>query len=150
MVSASDPSLSPGAPAVGRQTLPPRMPASSYATPGIPSPINPGVYLSDRAKQLAEAQAEAAAAASQDEDNGLTGSTALKSTGAGSTQRSSQLGAKSGARHSSKLKPIDYSYPELGHTAVAQQQVNNNPYGRERRYFIRCKALSNLDPPMGV
>ena len=126
--AASDPSLGEGAPVLTRKTLPPRMPPSSYATPGMPSPIKSGVYISDRAKQLAEAQAEAAAAeesaaavAENERVSSFDGPPAHKPGGLASTQRSSQFG-KSGGRNS-KLQPIDYSYPELGRTAVAQQQV---------------------------
>ena len=119
----SDPSLGEGAPVLTRKMLPPRMPPSSYATPGMPSPIKSGVYISDRAKQLAEAQAEAQAAEAENEHiSSLDGPLPnQKSGGLSSTQRSSQFG-KSGGRNS-KLQPIDYHYPELGRTAVAQQQV---------------------------
>ena len=124
MAAAADASLAGDAPVLTRRTLPPRLPPGSYATPGAPSSVTSGVYLSDRAKQLAEAQAEAAAAAAAaQEQYGFGGS--HKPSGGGGSPNSSPFGRSGGGgRNSTKLQPIiDYSYPELGHSVVSQQQV---------------------------
>ena len=128
VAGAADPSLAEGAPVLTRRTLPPRLPPASYATPGAPSPAKPGVYIADRSKQLAEAQAEAEAAAAAEMQYGGVGggspvprksqpSSLLRKSG-GSTGRST------GGGGSTRLQPIvDYSYPELGQSVIAQQQA---------------------------
>ena len=139
MAAAADVSLGEGVPVLTRRMLPPRLPpsAGSYATPGAPSAMKPGVYLADRAKQLAEAQAEAEAAAilaqqqyngSDQQYNGVTGSTSSlprkPGGGASGGGHSSSPLRGTGRSTASHLQPIvDYSYPELGHSVVAQQQA---------------------------
>ncbi len=114
----SDPSLAPEAPLVTRRTLPPRLPPASYATPGAPLGVErPGVYIADRAKQLAEYEAE------QQQQQASAGNSPARASAAGGTK-----GGPAGAvgRNTAKqLRPIvDYSYPELGHSVVAQQQAH--------------------------
>ena len=127
MAVAVDPPLAKGAPVLTRRTLPPRLPPASFATPGAPSPGKPGIYIADRSRQLAEAQAEAEAAAGQQYYNGASDGSPSRNQPSSPLRKSG--GSTGGGRSnigggSTRLQPIvDYAYPELGHSVVAQQQA---------------------------
>lgn len=133
--SQSDPSLAPDAPPMTRKTLPPRLPPSSHATPGIPSVTQPGFYVSDRSQALQEAAQQ-----QEEEQEGqefhqsphkarsstlLTSSGPLRSTGGRSGPGSQNNSPTTTARRSqAKLSlggdGVQYEYPELGASLKAE------------------------------
>lgn len=109
--------------------LPPRLPPPA-ATPGAPSTYSPGVYVADRPVPSA-AEAAAVAAAGAADYNPLT------ATGGSLTRGSPGQGGNSpGTGRAGTLQPVDYSYPELGHSQILGATQSSQPSTKSHVYDV--------------
>lgn len=126
---------------ITRNTLPPRLQPTlatrQAASPGSPSPDMPGVYNSHPPSQQQAPQLVQQASAGAD-GTPMHGQEAEAGWGNGYGSHSGMGAGVPGASLRGSLPPVDYNYPELGHTAIMATRgpLPGQPSARSPAYDV--------------